>query len=145
MDLRRMVEQLAETRQSLFAEVLLLLPLVSLCILLQSVTTQLIQFCIGSWFLSTMIFKLQFSNYMCIMISLYLELITCFSIPLTKLCWCQKIAKLMPLILQGHLNENFNALENFGQRHNLEFYAEGALNLFFERTAKVLTDMEQEL
>ncbi|KAK1377654.1 hypothetical protein POM88_024398 [Heracleum sosnowskyi] len=49
------------------------------------------------------------------------------------------------LFAEGHLNENFNALENFGQRHKLEFYAEGALNLFFERTAKVLTKMEQEL
>lgn len=49
------------------------------------------------------------------------------------------------LFAEGHLNENFNALENFGQRNKMEFYAEGALNFFFERTAKVLTKMEQEL
>ncbi|XP_074330009.1 pseudo histidine-containing phosphotransfer protein 2-like [Apium graveolens] len=44
-----------------------------------------------------------------------------------------------------YLNENFSALENFGQRNNQEFYAEEALNLFFERTGMVLTEMEQEL
>lgn len=54
-------------------------------------------------------------------------------------------SKLMTLILQGHLNENFNALENFEKRHNMEFIAERALTFYFERTAEVLRKMEQEL
>ncbi|KAL8108067.1 hypothetical protein AgCh_024489 [Apium graveolens] len=51
---------------------------------------------------------------------------------------------IMP-VNKGHLNENFSALENFGQSSNMEFYVEEALNLFFEKTENVPIEMEQEL
>ncbi|KAL8147653.1 hypothetical protein AgCh_005104 [Apium graveolens] len=57
----------------------------------------------------------------------------------------EKHSEVIASYIEGHLNENFSALENFGQSNNMEFYVEEALNLFFERTGNVLTEMEQEL
>ncbi|KAL8092547.1 hypothetical protein AgCh_034713 [Apium graveolens] len=57
----------------------------------------------------------------------------------------EKHSEAVASYIEGHLNENFSALENFGQSNNMEFYAEEALNLFFERTGNVLTEMKQEL
>lgn len=47
--------------------------------------------------------------------------------------------------MQGYLNNNFVILENFEKKHGTEFFVKGALTSYFERSAEMLIELEQEL
>ncbi|XP_074382903.1 pseudo histidine-containing phosphotransfer protein 2-like [Apium graveolens] len=49
------------------------------------------------------------------------------------------------LFKEGYLNNNFVVLENFEKKHGSEFFVKGALASYFETSAEILTNLEQEL